>query len=162
MGQNRHSVGRLEWSWVNSWCRTSYAWSMCQNCQFLIRYWRRRVTNLIWESKVPNTFLDAPSHFYKRVCPSVRWSVGPSACSKTRSGRIWWPVLALVSFFMPRSPQSEGEGLDWAERGGWRFEKSFVQRQFVVGGSLALPEYDFLWTNMKLVRLRFWRRDLVF
>ena len=23
-------------------------------------------------------FLDASSHFYNRVCPSVRWSVGPS------------------------------------------------------------------------------------
>ena len=47
-------------------------------------------------------FLDAPSHLYKRVCPSVRRSVGPSVrlsvpCYfQTRTRRILCRVSGLV------------------------------------------------------------------
>ena len=49
-------------------------------------------------------FLDAPSHFYKRSCPSVRWSVGPSVgpvlfskMKKTHTRRILCRVSGLVT-----------------------------------------------------------------
>ena len=47
-------------------------------------------------------FLDAPSHLYKRVCPSVRPSVGPSVGPsvpryfQTRFRRIFCRVSGLV------------------------------------------------------------------
>ena len=50
-------------------------------------------------------FLVAPSHLYKRSCPSVRWSVGPSVCSvlfskvkNTHTRRIFCRVSGLVTF----------------------------------------------------------------
>ena len=48
-------------------------------------------------------FLDAPSHLYKRVCPSVRRSVGPSVPRyfQTRTRRILCRVSGLVLFELP-------------------------------------------------------------
>ena len=46
-------------------------------------------------------FLDAPSHLFKRVCPSVRRSVGPSVPRyfQTPARRIWCRVSGLVLFW---------------------------------------------------------------
>ena len=53
-----------------------------------------------------NTFLDAPSHLYKRVCPSVRGSVCPSVSIKKNAvyrvlgaSDVGYPALFL-SFFI--------------------------------------------------------------
>ena len=51
-------------------------------------------------------FLDAPSHLYKRVCPSVRSSVGPSVrpsvpCYfQTRTRRVLCRVSGLVKYVL--------------------------------------------------------------
>ena len=38
-------------------------------------------------------FLDASSHLYKRVCPSVRWSVGRSVGHAFVKIEVKWPFM---------------------------------------------------------------------
>ena len=68
-------------------------------------------------------FLDAPSHLYKRVCPSVRLSVGPSVRRSVRPSPVIfkrvlgascavYPALFLsvpVSFFLARGLSTDND-----------------------------------------------------
>ena len=73
----------------------------------------------IFES--PHQFLDAFSHLYKRVCPSVRPSVGPSVTHELKPcksavfdqnnyqyerERILWSYISLLPLFAPFFAQS--------------------------------------------------------
>ena len=74
----------------------------------------------VWHLWLNRKFLDASTHLYKRVCPSVRWSIRPSVGPSVRNAFVSNTrkrvILATEVEGMSRGERRRKEG--WGGRGG--------------------------------------------
>ena len=97
-------------------------------------------------------FLDAPSHLYKRVCPSVRMSVGPSVTIKGNAvyrvlgaSYVGYPALLTRKTIRkknPKNPNTNPGRCEWSASKGMLLRRiNFTQTRFL-GAPLHHCRYE--------------------